>query len=112
MEEFLTELVPVAEWEWWLWRVTFRNDFGNSQAFFVVSTDDHLDLEIEDRWPSEWFTNCTIERMARCDAPRQLWCRARKCQYPEYAWDAGAREAARLGIQIADSQPEIYAEMA
>lgn len=112
MEEFITELVPVAEWEWWLWRVTYRSDFGDSQSFFVVSTEDHLDLEVEDRWPSDWFTEYTSEKMSRCAAPRTLWCAARRCRYPESAWDAGAREAARLGFQITDPQPEIYAELA
>lgn len=111
-EDYMTPLVPVSEWEWWLWRVTFRTDFGQTRSMFVVSTEDFLDLEVQDRWPSEFFTSYTADQMSRCGAPRMLWCVARKCQYPEDPFTAGDREAARLGIQITDPVPEVYAEPA
>lgn len=111
MERHLTELVPVSEWVWWLYRVTYRNDSGNTQVHFLVSTDTHLDDEVQRRWPNDYLTSYTWDIMARASAPRQLWCSALRRQYPENAWDAGDRLATALGFNRMTPIPEEFLVM-
>lgn len=97
MEEFLADLVPVSDWEWWLWRVTWRDDFGRTLVMWCVSTETHLEGEVDRRWPSEYWKTCTWEPIEVTTEPRRLWCPVRRCEYPEDAWDAGDRVAKKLG---------------
>ena len=111
LEDFVTELIPVSEWVWWLYRITYRDDFGNTRVHFLVSTDQHLDDEVQRRWPNEYLSSYTWDIMARAKQPRQLWCNVLKRQYPEDAWDAGDRLAGELGITKMTPVPEEFLVM-
>ena len=100
MDEYLTELIPVAEWEWWLWRVTWRNDFGQIKQMWCVSTETHIESEVDYRWPSDYWKTCTWEAVQKATEPKQLWCPVRRCEYPEDAWTAGDRVAKVLNLCI------------
>lgn len=96
LEDYVAELVPVSEWEWWLWRVTWRSEQGQTKVMWCVSTETHIAGEIDRRWPSDHWLSCIWEPIDQVKAPRTLWCVARRCEYPEDAWTAGEREAAKL----------------
>ncbi len=98
LEDCVTELVPVSEWVWWLYRITYHSSDGDTRVRFLVSTDTHLDLEVQDRWPSDHLSSYSWDVMARATAPRQLWCPILKRQYPEDAWESGDRQAAAMNI--------------
>lgn len=99
LEEHLAELIPVDQWEWWLWRVTWSDQSGRTMVKWCVSTENHIAGEIDRRWPSSYWISCIWEPIDQVKQPRQLWCAARHCHYPEDAWDAGDREAARLQLK-------------
>lgn len=99
MKEYLAKLVPVDQWEWWLWRVTWHDICGRTMTRWCVSTETHVEGEIDLRWPSSYWINCTWEAVAQVRKPRKLWCPARQCHYPEDAWTFGDREAARLQLK-------------
>jgi len=111
MEQYLTELVPVSEWVWWLYRITYRDDFGNTRVHFLVSTDLHLDDEVQRRWPSDHLSSYTWDIMSRATPPRQLWCNALRRQYPEDPWTAGDRQAAAQNITKLTPIPEEFLVM-
>lgn len=111
LEDFVTELIPVSEWVWWLYRITWRNHLGETQVKFLVSTDTHLDDEVQRRWPSDHLSSYTWDIMARAKQPRQLWCNVLKRQYPEDAWEAGDRLATQLGITKMTPVPEEFLVM-
>jgi hypothetical protein len=100
MEELLANLVPVDQWEWWLWRVTWRDDSGQTRCMWCVSTETHIAGEIDRRWPSSYWTSCTWEPVEQVKAPKTLWCSALRRKYPEDAWHAGAREATDRKLNI------------
>jgi hypothetical protein len=93
MEEYLAELVPVSEWKWWLWRVVWSDDQGNSKVLWCVSTETHIEEEVNRRWPSDSWTWCYWEPVQIATAPRTLWCPATRRNYPEDPWTAGERAA-------------------
>jgi hypothetical protein len=98
LEDFVTELVPVAEWEWWLWRVTWSNDRGQTLVQWCVNTDTHVEGEVQHRWPSDHWTWAVWEPVETCSAPKTLWCPALRREYPEDAWTAGERVAKQKGL--------------
>lgn len=98
LEDFVANLVPVNKWEWWLWRVTWRNDFGQTLAMWCVSTETHVEGEIDRRWPSDYWKSCMWEPIDRCGAPLTLWCSALRREYPEDAFEAGKRVAELKGL--------------
>lgn len=98
LEEHLAELIPVDQWEWWLWRVTWSDQSGRTMVKWCVSTDAHIRSEVDDCWPSDHWVWCAWEPVEQVSAPKQLWCPALKRTYPESAWDAGDREAVRLQL--------------
>jgi hypothetical protein len=100
MEDLLAQLIPVSEWEWWLWRVTWHNDSGQTMCMWCVSTETHIEGEIQHRWPSDYWKSCVWEPIEQVKAPRQLWCAARRCYYSEDAWNAGVREATHRKLNI------------
>jgi hypothetical protein len=95
LEDLVAELVPVSEWEWFLWRVIWRNDFGQTKIMWCVSTETHIEGEIDRRWPSDYWKSCTWEPIEQVKQPKTLWCSALRREYPEDAWTAGEREAAQ-----------------
>lgn len=111
LEDYVTKLVPVSEWVWWLYRVSYRDDYGNVKNFFMVSTDTHLDSEVQDRWPNDTWSSYTWDIMARTTAPRQLWCSVLRRDYPESAWDAGERVAHSLGFTSTTPVPAEFLVM-
>ena len=98
LEDFVTELVPVDEWEWWLWRVTWSNDRGETLVQWCVNTDTHVEGEVQHRWPSDYWTWAVWEPVETCSAPMTLWCPALRREYPEDAWTAGLRVAKQKGL--------------
>jgi hypothetical protein len=97
LDQYLTNLIPVSEWVWWMWRVTWRDAQGRTKVLMCVSTDTHIESEVQDRWPSDAWIEATWEPIRTVSAPRTLWCPALRRTYPESAWTAGDREATGLG---------------
>lgn len=98
LEDFVADLVPVNEWEWWLWRVTYNSDNGQTLSTWCVSTDTHVESEVQGRWPSDYWTWAVWEPVERCNAPLTLWCSALRREYPEDAFEAGKRVAELKGL--------------
>lgn len=111
LEDYVTKLIPVSEWVWWLYRITYHGSDGDTRVRFLVSTDTHLDSEVQDRWPSDHLSSYTWDIMARAKPPRQLWCPILRREYPEDAWECGERQAAAMNINKLTPIPEEFLVM-
>jgi hypothetical protein len=111
LEDYVTELVPVSEWAWWLYRVSYRDDYGNVLNLFLVSTDDQLDTEVEHHCPHDTCGSYIWAIMARASAPSQIWCPATLSEYPMSAQDAGERLARQLGFTSTTPVPAEFVVM-
>ena len=99
MEEFLADLKPVAEWEWFLWQVTWSNSKDNrSLTMYCVETDTHIEAEVDRRWPSSYWTCVEWTPVSECKAPQSMWCSATRRKYHEDPWEAGKRLALASGL--------------
>jgi hypothetical protein len=102
LNDFVTPLIPVAEWEWYLYRVSYQLEpDGEEQMFkYIVSTPDHIHGEVceGDNWPNPAFKWASwgdgIEKVSR---PRQVG-QFYGCRIDESGWEAGRREAKKRGL--------------
>ena len=73
MQEFMTELVPVAQWDFRLWKVVWKNArTGQTKELWCVSTEDHLHDECQRRWPSEFYSEYMEYDMGAAQRPPQV----------------------------------------
>jgi hypothetical protein len=98
----MTNLIPVAEWTWNLYRVTYHldeNDLTPRLTKHLVTTNTHVQGEIcetEGAWPTPSY------RYARWEPVKENVARPRSIgsiygmRLDESAWSAGEREAEQL----------------
>jgi hypothetical protein len=97
MEQFLTELVPVSEWPWALYKITFMENDGSTgptQVMHLITTDTHLDNDVQARWPSSAYNWYTSELIQQCNEPARVPSR-HGVQHVD-CWAAGKAMADRL----------------
>jgi len=95
----MTRLIPVSEWQWDLWKVTYHTTpEGPAEPGYdryLVSTDTHVQGEVceGDRWPSPHLNYARWEPVAeKVRAPRAVGSYYGQTLY-EDGWAAGEREA-------------------
>jgi len=52
------KLIPVSEWVYDLYKVTYSNAYDNTKTivkYFVSSCENHLDGDVQDNWPSDYY---------------------------------------------------------
>lgn len=97
LDDYITPLVPVSEWPWQLFRVTWHNTVTDTcRIMWNVSTDDHIHSDCQDRWPSDYWDQVHWEPVASVSEPPR-----RPSQYGVAhvdTWTHGQREATKLGL--------------
>jgi hypothetical protein len=97
LDDYITPLVPVSEWPWQLFRITWYNKLTDTRRImWVVSTDDQVHSDCQDRWPSDYWDQVHWEAVASVNEPPR-----RPSQYGVAhvdVWAHGQREATRLGL--------------
>ncbi len=101
-DAFLTPLIPVSEWKWHLWMVTYHKGQNGPvvNLRYLVSTETHVAGEVLDDhdWPNadvdyaKWALSAENVR-----APRNIGMFYGR-PISESGWAAGNREAAKLGL--------------
>ena len=100
LEDYLTPLVPVSEWKWFLYRVDYFYRAEDTKPLctrYFVSTDTHIDYEIQEHSPSGFWTRYQEVEICEVSRPRQVgWYRGQRLD--ETAREAGLREARERGL--------------
>lgn len=102
-DAFLTPLIPVKDWKWVLWEVTYHKGENGPvlNRRYLVSTETHVAGEVCDG--GDWPTGIEVdyakwEPIARdVREPRSVGMFYGR-PISESGWAAGNREAAKLGL--------------
>lgn len=101
LEQYTAKLVPVSEWNFYLYRVTYwrvdQDVHSPHKTKYLVSTDTHIDGEVQEAWPSDWYVSYTYEEVCEVQRPLQIGT-IHGCRISESAVTAGAREARAHGL--------------
>ena len=97
LDDYITPLMPVSEWPWQLFRVTWYNTASDTRReMWVVSTDSAIHDDCQDRWPSDYWDQVWWDAVANVKEPPR-----RPSQYGVAhvdTWEHGKKEAALLGF--------------
>ena len=69
-----TKLMPVDEWEWFLYEVTYTGPNTKPLVKYAVSTIDHIKHECLDHeyWPSDRYEWAEWKSISKAKRPRQI----------------------------------------
>jgi hypothetical protein len=100
MEDLVAALVPVAQWEFRLWRVVWSSsNHCDTQTLFCVATDDLIGEECQRRWPSNYYTEYREYDEGEAPRPSQVGTIYGR-RIDADAWTAGKElKAARTAVQ-------------
>jgi len=95
-------LVPVSEWTFYLYKVTYwkedMNPAFDHRVKYLVSTDTHIDDEVQEVWPSDWYISYSYEEVCEVNRPLQVGT-IHGMRLSESAISAGEREAAARNLK-------------
>lgn len=105
MEECMADLVPVADWDWSLIKVTWHNrPRGEQLVKWLIAPWSTAHYDIQDRWPSDHWIEYEMEFHGDAKEPRRLPNHLGGVRH-EDPWEAGERAAkllvdkpARIGV--------------
>jgi hypothetical protein len=96
-DEYLTTLIPVSEWVWNLYKVEFRDRFGQALkiAYLVGSCEGHITADCNDAAPSDCEEYSWAVVKENVPAPRTVG-RIHSMPLSESGWVAGRRMKEQL----------------
>ena len=70
----LTQLVPVKDWPWALYKITFGRETGPHDRLvkWLVTTDTQLDSDCQYRWPSSYYDMYEYEHITDVKEPPRV----------------------------------------
>lgn len=96
----VAQLIPVSEWEFYLYRVEYfyrADDEKPTWTKYLVSTDTHIDGEIQEYAPNDHWTRYMEHEIGVVRRPRQVGT-VHGMRMDESAIEAGQREARARGL--------------
>lgn len=100
LADYTTPLVPVSEWQFYLYKVEYfyrSDDTAPMKTIYLVSTDTHIDSDVQDNSPNDHWTRYQETEIAEVRRPRQVG-QIHGIRMDESARSAGEREAKAKGL--------------
>lgn len=101
----MTRLIPVNQWVWWLWKVTYHKTEDGPALLtkYLVATDTHVEGEICEwgTWPGDGYNHAKWEQVGDDPVPAsnvQIGSLYGRAIY-EDGWTYGKRLAEKRGLK-------------
>ena len=98
LDDYLTPLLPVSEWSWALYKITWWNNVKTERKimWLVESGVDGVYDRVNDRWPSTYWASFDYERIQDCKEPPRLSSRHGVLHVD--CWEHGTKLAREMGL--------------